>query len=137
MAIASSRLPEYVRRPLTAEEERNVDFVPLLCDVEKLTAILCQAFIMEGTAVGYVYGHVDQDAPGSRRLHEGAIFRSKVLSFAVPLGRFWLLCSEEERFLVLSWEESLEYATSVEDGVEYIDPEVALTNRQWRKGFRL
>lgn len=135
--IPSSIFPEYVRRPLTSEERRHLQMATFLCGDQELTAFICRAFITEGTVIGYVYDHVDQDAANSRCLHEGAIFRSKVLSCAAPIGPFWLLSSEQERLVVLNWEDSFDYATSIEEGVEYVDADVALANRQRLKGFRL
>lgn len=68
---------------------------------EPITAILSDVFVYENSAVGIVFGHVDQGPHG--RYADGHLLRTSDIRQVQKEGRFWVLTTQNSRYVVASF----------------------------------
>lgn len=91
--LHSNRLSDFhLRRILRASEHLYG---------ETITAILSDVFLHANSAVGIVFGHVDQGPHG--RYADGHFLRTSDISQVQKEGRFWVLTAQNSRYVVASF----------------------------------
>jgi len=68
---------------------------------EPITAILSDVFVYANSAVGIVFGHVDQGPHG--RYADGHFLRTSDIRQVQKEGRFWVLTTQNSRYVVASF----------------------------------
>jgi hypothetical protein len=66
-----------------------------------ITAYLSDVFVAAESAVGVVYGHVDQGPYG--RYADGRFLRTSDIRYVQKEGRFWVLTTLDSRYVVASF----------------------------------
>jgi hypothetical protein len=91
--LHSKRLTDFQLRRIVGASEYVYD--------APITACLSDVFIYAKSAVGVVYGHVNQGPHG--RYADGRLLRTSDIRQVRKEGRFWVLTTQNSRYVVASF----------------------------------